>query len=827
MAGPWEKYGSSASQNPAGGYVPLSPADPTTPLKVEQLRGQISSQGISRAKTAAELNQLNATAPYDARKAAADARKAEAEAVAAQAKVEQSSPEQRSLQAALANDEILDAIAAARNDSYVGGSAGRWASLPAFFQPQSAINLAGALNTITSRLTLDKLMELKAASSQGASGLGALSEKEGALLRDSVAALGQTQDPARLRDNLAKVERHYRRMMALANGEDFRKPEIAERYGIVSEDDLRKRDDRDALGFANGGNRTEPDPALRGVNAHVRGMIGQGRPAKEIAGYLNAVQPGLGDKMAGDLDRAVAFRAQHPDVPLSRYPVSLENRSVPMSSTRQLVNKAAQGPMGAYAMNAGDAVTLGTLDNLMGNPTLARAGMDTIRRDNPVSSLLGTLSGGALGVAGIESGLAGAGIRAGVGALAPRALTADALYGAGYGAGSADEGSRGLGALSGALVGAAGGTLGRKAASALGGAFTGIRDPDVQFLRERNVPLTVGQMVGGAAKAREDRLAGFGGIGDRIGARRLEGMQGFNRAAFDEGLAPVGARVGNVGELGTEQAQGAVSDAYRRALSGPDFIPDQPFVNQYGSAVRSGSAIPGLGNKVRYTMVDEAGDLINGPAISGEAFQDLDRLLANRAAGFRKQYSSGQEVLGDKAEDALRAGSDALSGLVERQRPSALAGYQAAKRAYGNTQILNDAVIAARNTGGLFTPAQLGNSVIANTKRFGGKAKAASTDRPFFDLQRAGQNVLPSKIPDSGTAGRIEEGGGLYAALRRMTRNTLAAPLYAESTQPVLAAALLDRPDIAVNLGGQIRRLARPAGMFANPLALSYYGSGN
>jgi hypothetical protein len=80
-------------------------------------------------------------------------------------------------------------------------------------------------------------------------------------------------------------------------------------------------------------------------------------------------------------------------------------------------------------------------------------------------------------------------------------------------------------------------------------------------------------------------------------------------------------------------------------------------------------------------------------------------------------------------------------------------GLNRADAAYRKSGIVRDAVGRGKNTGGVFTPAQLGMSAEANAKKFGGKN--ATTQRPFYELQRAAQDVLPSSIPNSGTADRV------------------------------------------------------------------------
>ena len=937
---PFDQFDAPANGMPPGSVM-IAPANPFDLPKDE---ATLANTRANTQRTQQQINQDAATAPYDAQKAAADARTAQANATKAerdlQAQQATASPEQQKAMAALANDEILTAIAKARQDIQRAGAAGYAARLPGFAQPQSTIDLSGSLSTIASRLTLDKLAVMKASSPTGASGLGTLTEKEGALLRDSVAGLDQRQSPDRLLENLAAVERHYRNYAALTNGEDYRNPAVASKYGSAMMPGQEGKQDKVAL--AQGQYREEADPALRGVNSRIRAMVGQGASAAQIVSYMNSVQPGLGDSMAGKAAEVVAFRAQNPEVPLSRYAISVENRQVPMSSTRQFVNQVAQSPIGAYAMGAGDVVTAGTLDNMMANPALARAGMSAIANENPVSSIAGTLTGGALSAGAAEA----AALRMGLGRFAP--LAGDALYGAAYGAGSTDEGSRLAGAAQGAAISGIGGSVGRRAVRGAGMLFRGVRDPAAKTLREAGVPLTIGQAVrnagplGARIAGREDRLAGFSGIGDSINARRREGFQAFNQAAYNEGLAPIGATaMGETGENAVEAAQGAVSNAYANALDNVRLTRDRPFGVDMQAPTAAANRLPGeMGDAARYTLNERvAKGFAQGPRIGSRqepmnanvvgalprmgvapAFLAKDgRVFAGSAMGNHftavtpelRQVGIGGTGFVDKTgrflsrEDALAqvrsqgenirpspnmgneldaldyreqsayaamppqaefrdvpvygpstmAGRDfqqavrgleqdaravrnqpygadfgsvargargAMENLLERQAPGTLDAYLNANAAYRNTSILADATAAAMNADGIFTPAQLGQAARQNARQFTGRMSAATTDRPFYELQRAGQQVMPSKVPDSGTAGRMEARGGPGAWVRGVVRNVVNAPLYAESTQPAINTLLLDRPDELVRVGNQLVQRSRIGGIFGAPMALNY-----
>jgi len=774
------------------------------PMQAAKAAYEAPQAAATLARTQQQYQTTAATAPYDARMAAANASKAEAEAVKAQrdvaAQQSTANPQQQKLMQALADDEILAAINRAR--AGIGNwSTGYAARLPEMVQPQAVTDLSGDLGTVSSRITLDTLAKLKQASPTGASGLGSLTEREGALLRDSVAGLAQTQSPEKLQESLANVEKHYRNVRALMAGEDYRNPQVAAKYGIAQAPEPQQQ-----MQLATGATRDEADPALRGVNARIRSMIGAGRPAKDIVAYMNSVQPGLGDDKAADVTAATRYHAQNPQVPLSQYAISVENRSVPMSMARQMLNTAAQSPVGAFATSAADALTANNLSRATSNPALARAGLDAIANENPVSSFLGTAAGGALAGAGIEGALP---LR-GLGALSRfRQPIADAVYGGV--ASASDDGT----ALGGAAEGVAGGYLGRLGTRALGNALRGVRNADVQGLRAEGVTMTPGAILGGKVKAREDRLSGFGGIGEDITARRRQSFIDMNRAAFRQSVPPTSQNaIGGYAEDGIEQLRQETRDAYGRALNGRSFDLTEPqFQQDVTSAVQQGLNIPRTGPEFGYAVRERIDPVMSNGAASGPEMQDV--LQGLRDADF------GSDAMGNLANNAAGNVRSAFSGMVNRQAPDVMPQLGAADTSYRRLNVLADAVGQAVNNEGIFSAAQLGRAARSNARRFNGPIAAATADRPFYDLQRAAQNVLPSKVPDSGTAGRIEA-GGLFGKARAAARNTVLAPLYAEGTQPLINSALLDRTPGMINAGDAIARRARLGGLFGAPLLVDY-----
>ena len=80
-------------------------------------------------------------------------------------------------------------------------------------------DLQRKLDTIKANLAIDKLAQMKEASKTGASGLGSLAVKELETIQATVASLDRDQSPTQLKQNLEKIEKHYRRYISLMRGE--------------------------------------------------------------------------------------------------------------------------------------------------------------------------------------------------------------------------------------------------------------------------------------------------------------------------------------------------------------------------------------------------------------------------------------------------------------------------------------------------------------------------------------------------------------------------------------------------------------------------------
>lgn len=78
-----------------------------------------------------------------------------------------------------------------------------------FVPGSAAFTLRGDLQTAVGAIAMDKLRELKQQSATGASGLGAVSERELALLETSIASLNQAKNAVDLKKATDEVAKHY------------------------------------------------------------------------------------------------------------------------------------------------------------------------------------------------------------------------------------------------------------------------------------------------------------------------------------------------------------------------------------------------------------------------------------------------------------------------------------------------------------------------------------------------------------------------------------------------------------------------------------------
>jgi len=205
--------------------------------------------------------------------------------------------------------------------------------------------------------------------------------------------------------------------------------------------------------------------------------------------------------------------------------------------------------------------------------------------------------------------------------------------------------------------------------------------------------------------------------------------------------------------------------------------------------------------------------------MDGQTLKGVQSELAKTASGYLKDPSFDNRQLG-AAVSALR---DAVDSNLARVNPADLSEQLAnANQAWANFVRLRTAAAStgAMNNSGIFTAAQLQSAVRANDKSVG-KGAAATGNALMQDLSGAGQRVLGSKYPDSGTVGRglmsLLAPGSVAAGMATAPTSTLAtlggiglgSLPYTQLGQRASAALLTARPQFAQPVGNAVSGLGR------------------
>lgn len=278
----------------------------------------------------------------------------------------------------------------------------------------------------------------------------------------------------------------------------------------------------------------------------------------------------------------------------------------------------------------------------------------------------------------------------------------------------------------------------------------------VQKLIDEGISLTPGQVLGGGAKEMEDKLTSFPLFGAIIKGGRSQGYDDLNRAVVGRVLGPLGEDLPDNVKTGRDAisyAQGRIKEAYSNLLPGLKISVDPQFstdVHNLQSMATAGLT-PDLANQFDGFLQNQVvGKLAPSGTMDGITLKEIESEIGNEAQNFLHSASASERKYGT----ALGALQDSLRGLVQRSNPDAADQLSKINQAYGYMKILEKAGGTVGAPSGVFTPAQLQSAVKASDRTSNDRAFAAGNAR-LQDLSDAARSVLPSTIPDSGTAGRL------------------------------------------------------------------------
>lgn len=427
---------------------------------------------------------------------------------------------------------------------------------------------------------------------------------------------------------------------------------------------------------------------------------------------------------------------------------------------------------------------------------------------NVATSLPLAVAGGGMGAALATGGIAGA--------LQPATGEGD------FGTQKAVQ--AGVGALTGGAT--------NRLTAGLGRALAPRNSPNVTALLNEGVTPTPGQALGGIANRIEERAMSLPIVGDAIRGGRMSAETQLNKAALQRAVAPIGENVSTVGREGLSEVSNKLSAAYNDVLPHVTFTADAPFRAQMQNLDQMAQSLPGnavqdLRKVVRTHVVDRLNPQTG--MMDGVSLKQAESELGRISRTYRGSENAVHRDVGHAIEEVRSAVRDAL----QRQNPNAADRLAAINRGYADYAILRRAAGSVGAEGGEFSAAQLQSAVKAGDRSVG-KGNFARGRANMQDLSDPAVSVLKSKVPNSGTADRLMQAGGLGGALvgsildptgitaaSTLGAGALSYGMYSPLGRKLMAELLMRRPGVVQAAGKHIGQLS-PA---SSPSAVAVAGA--
>lgn len=307
-------------------------------------------------------------------------------------------------------------------------------------------------------------------------------------------------------------------------------------------------------------------------------------------------------------------------------------------------------------------------------------------------------------------------------------------------------------------VGKAKNTL--KAATTAADSVVSAAEPEhaakVARLTAEGVEPTAGQLNGGQIRRFEEAHKSDPLIGHAIRKQEDHALQTFNRALYNRVLAPIGKSVSKTIPVGRDAVKAvgdAVSAEYEKLKPQMRLAPDDQTIDEL-AAIRTqvGELPPAqqaqfeaiLNNRVLHRLGD-AGEM------DGEVFKLTESDLSRMARDYKGAADPALRGLGHAIEDVTGVLRD---NLERTSAPEVRPALKNANKSWALLTRLEDAAQARKGSAGFVTPADLLGSIRKGDRTVRHRAFARG-DAPLQQLGEDAHEVLGNKLPDSGTAERL------------------------------------------------------------------------
>lgn len=305
-----------------------------------------------------------------------------------------------------------------------------------------------------------------------------------------------------------------------------------------------------------------------------------------------------------------------------------------------------------------------------------------------------------------------------------------------------------------AVIGAVGGKVTAGALSHLGKTLAPALDPAVKRLKDIGVKLTPGMAKGGKAMVAEDKLMSRPIVGDAIQADRIATRDTLNRAGINRALKPLGVTLPDnipTGHEAVDWMQTQVSNAYDSIMPKLSLVPDKRLAVGLRNATKVANVLPDSEADTFAKILKEKLDFGAAGQLTGRRLAVSLRDIRKAASGYSRSASEAERQLGE----ALSHVDDALHSALGSQNPGYAKALKATNLAYRGDRIMSDAAKGADE--GIASTGQIKQSVKANDRSKNQRRTAAGTAH-MQDFSKDARKVIPARTPDSGTAGRLQDG---------------------------------------------------------------------
>lgn len=379
--------------------------------------------------------------------------------------------------------------------------------------------------------------------------------------------------------------------------------------------------------------------------------------------------------------------------------------------------------------------------------------------------------------------------------------------------------------LSNMAIGGGAGYVGDKVVKGLSRIVQPQVNPNVRTLMDEGITPTPGQILGGNWARAESKATSIPLVGDAIADSQKRAGAELNRAAFSRALKPIGEKL--PANLQGKEAVKFTGDKLGAAYD--DLLPkmmarkDQQFATEVESLramVADGAIDPNVSATFQRILDNRVlGKFQGQAAMTGETLKSVESHLSKEIARFRRSPDPDVNLMADALDEV----QSSLRGLVTRNNPQFANELKAINSGWANFKRVQRAASYLGSDEGVFTPSQLESAVKA-LDRSKDKARFAEGKALGQDLSGPAKAVMGPKYPDSGTAGRVMNLGGLAAAVYEPTIAAGAAAgygLYTAPMQRAIATLLTQRPQAAGLLARQIENMTPVGGLLGANLMLA------